>query len=182
MPCCHFIHPYVEALQQLRDDGLRAADVASVRCHVPPGAAPIIADPWPARQHPAQPHDARWSLPYVLAGVLVDGEVTLELFEEPVGGERLRIAGLMEHVAWPDSGFPARFPARLEVETLDGRTLHAEVDDVRGGPSRPCSRDEVVAKALANLTGAGLTAEAAADVVAEMLDAEVPDLASSRLF
>lgn len=176
LPCCHFIHPYVEAVRDLRDEGLDASGVRRIRCHVPPGAAPVIAEPWPAKLRPATPHDARWSLPYVLAAALVDGSVSIDLFEQPIGGERARVAELVDHVPWPDSGFPARFPARVEVDTHDGRTLVRAVDDVHGGPGRPCSDEDIVAKARENLRLAGLSERAVEGLVDGLVGDSQPNL------
>ncbi len=175
IPCCHFIHPFVEALEVLLDDGLEADQIAAVHCHVPRGAVPIIADPWSARQAPRTPHDARWSLPYVLAGRAVDGRVDLDLFTRPVGGATLDLSQRITHEVWDDSGFPARFPARLRVTTTDGRVLDSAVDDVLGGAGRPVAPAAVLAKARANLAGAGLTAVQADRLVREITDAPAPD-------
>jgi 2-methylcitrate dehydratase PrpD len=176
VPCCHFIHPFVEALQGLVDDGLDQRDIARIVCHVPTGEAPVIADPWPVRQAPAKPHDGRWSLPYVLAGQLTDGAVTVELFERPVTPEKIAVARLIEHEPWPGSGFPARFPARIGVELRDGTTMQAAVDDVLGGPSRPVGQAAVVAKARQNLRLAGVADAAAGQVLTELLERPDPDL------
>lgn len=176
VPCCHFIHPFVEALQGLLDDGLRAGDIARITCHVPDGEAPVIADPWPARQAPARPHDGRWSLPYVLAGLLTDGAVTVDLFDRPVTPERVAVARLIDHVPWPGSGFPARYPARIDVELRDGTGRQAAVDDVLGGPGRPAGEAPVLAKARQNLRLAGIADAAAGQAEAELLGQPDPDL------
>ena len=176
VPCCHFIHPFVEALQGLVDDGLDQQDIARIVCHVPTGAAPVIADPWSARQAPAKPHDGRWSLPYVLAGQLTDGAVTVGLFERPVTPEKIAVARLIEHEPWPDSGFPDRFPARVRVELRDGTTMQAAVDDVLGGPGRPIGEAAVLAKARQNLRLAGVADAAADQVLTELLEQPDPDL------
>jgi 2-methylcitrate dehydratase PrpD len=176
VPCCHFIHPFVEALQELVDDGLDRRAIARIICHVPTGEAPVIADPWPERQAPAKPHDGRWSLPYVLAGQLIDGAVTVELFERPVDPAKVALARLIEHEPWPDSGYPARFPARIEVELRDGTTMRAAVDDVRGGPGRPIGEAAVLAKARQNLRLAGVPDDAAGHVQTELLERADPDL------
>ncbi|WP_148573810.1 MmgE/PrpD family protein [Nocardioides caldifontis] len=176
IPCCHFIHPFVEALGNALDTGIAPDEVASVHCHVPRGAAPIIADPWPARQRPATPHDVRWSLPYVLAARVVDGEVGLALFDEPIGGDRLDLALRVTHELWDDSGFPAVFPARLSVTTHDGRTVEASVDDVLGGAGRPVAPEAVVAKARSNFSVGGLAPEVVDRLVAEVVETESPDV------
>ncbi|GAB6902234.1 MmgE/PrpD family protein [Kineosporia succinea] len=170
VPCCHFIHPYVEAVRDLAARGLRAGDVASWHVRVPAGAAPVIAEPWAERQRPATGHDVRWSLPYVMAAQLADGRVALDLFEAPIGGQRADLAGRMTYEIWDDSGFPARFPAWVEVTTTDGDVLRAEVDDVLGGGGRPVPPDRVLAKARECLSAAGLPSSGIDLLVTMVLD------------
>ncbi|GAB3271404.1 MmgE/PrpD family protein [Kineosporia babensis] len=170
VPCCHFIHPYVEAVQQLTAQGLTWENVASWRVRVAPGAAPVIAEPWSTRQLPAKAHDVRWSLPYVMAAQLVDGTVGLDLFEAPIGGARADLAARMTCEPWADSGFPARFPAWVEVSTTDGRQLQAEVNDVLGGAGRPVPEESVLAKTRTCLAEAGLPSSAIELIVTMVLD------------
>jgi 2-methylcitrate dehydratase PrpD len=177
IPCCHFIHPFVEALSEVLDAGIAADQIASIHCFVPRGAAPIIAEPWDRRQRPATPHDGRWSLPYVLAGRAVDGVVDLELFDSPVDGARVDLASRITYEIWDDSGFPARFPARLQVTLRDGRTIEAVVDDVLGGAGRPVPAADVLAKASTNLRSAGLDESAVQAVLDEFTAKAFPDLA-----
>lgn len=176
IPCCHFIHPFVEAVEQLLSEGLRPADIDSLHCHVPVGAAPVIAEPWGARQSPPTGHDARWSLPYVLAARLVDGEVRNSLFTDPIGGERAAVAGRMTYELWDDSGFPARYPARIDARTTDGRVLTATVRDVLGGAGRPVPEEAIRAKADRNLRLAGWTADEAAGLIELLVDTQSLDL------
>jgi 2-methylcitrate dehydratase PrpD len=176
IPCCHFIHPFVEALGDALESGIAPDEVASIHCFVPRGAAPIIAQPWESRQHPASPHDARWSLPYVLASRVVDGRVGLDLFDTPIGGDRLDLSRRITHELWDDSGFPAVFPARLTVTTVSGRTIRASVDDVKGSAGRPVAPGAVVAKARGNLASGGLALDAVDALVAEVLGADPPDV------
>jgi 2-methylcitrate dehydratase PrpD len=177
LPCCHFIHPFVEALGEALDTGITPGDVASIHCYVPRGAAPIIAEPWASKQHPASAHDVRWSLPYVLAARVVDGGLGLDLFDAPIGDDRLRLSLRVTHEIWDDSGFPAVFPARLTVTTHAGRTVEAAVDDVVGGAGRPIAPEVVVVKARHNLMAAGLAPGVVDELVTELLETESPDAA-----
>ena len=170
LPCCHFIHPFVEALQSLVDQGLTADGLASLHCWVPTGAVPVIAEPWAERQLPATGHDVRWSLPYVLATHLVEGRLPFEVFDAPVGGRPAELAARITYEDWPEADFPARFPARIEATLVDGRVLRAEVDDVVGGAGRPVAEDAVLAKARACLELAGAGGETADRLAATLLD------------
>ena len=123
-----------------------AAAIASVQCDVPTEVAPLIADPWPDKQRPRSGYDAKWSLPYCLAALLVDGQISIETFVGDPRPDLLARAATMTWTPWTGSGFPARFPARLTVELSDGTKLSHSIDDVRGGPARPFDRAMVLAK------------------------------------
>jgi 2-methylcitrate dehydratase PrpD len=172
-PVCHYIHPFLEAAERLRAQGLRAEEVSAVRCRVPDGAAPVISEPWDRKLAPSSDHEARWSLPVCLAQMLLRG--TLSVFDVTgiaTDSEVLALAARMSWEEWSDSGFPARFPAQVTVTTVDGGELTIEVDDVRGSASRPFEADEIRGKFAAN-AGAVVGDAAAAEI-----EAIVDDLSS----
>jgi 2-methylcitrate dehydratase PrpD len=144
LPCCHYLHPYVEALDQLGT--VTASEVCAVHCLVAPGAAQIICEPWPRKQTPATGHEARWSLPIVVAARLVDGAIGHSTFSAPPS---MRVRDLAERVTWSPlqvSAFPDRFEAEMTVTLSDGRQQRCRIDDVFGGTNRPASADQVKAK------------------------------------
>ena len=146
-------------------EGVEAGDVAAIECLVPPGEAPIICDPWPGKIAPRSGYDAKFSLPYCLAVLLVDGKLDVDSF---AAGPRAELAALAEKVSWSpleESGFPERFPAVLSLRTVSGGQLEAAVDDVRGGPARPLGPADIEAKFRANATR--LLAPAAVDGVVD---------------
>ena len=175
LPCCHYLHPFVEALQQaLR--GVDPRDVVGIHCEVPTEVVPIIAEPWAERQRPPRTQDARWSLPYVMGEVVRHGGVDAATFVGEVDREVLAAAELVSYEPWEGSGFPTRFPARIRVRFRDATERRVEIDDVRGGSSRPLEDDLVVGKARENLRIGGVPAAAAEDLLGTLLDA-APDLA-----
>ncbi|ACL62949.1 MmgE/PrpD family protein [Methylobacterium nodulans] len=149
-PCCHYLHPFVEAAGMLAARGVEADDIASLTCRVPAGAGPVICEPWEAKQAPVTGHAARWSLPVVVAARLVEGRVDLATFEAPAG-EAVR--ALSRRIGWePLAG--ARFPAVFEAEILalmrDGEQHHVRVDDVYGNAGRPAEAAAVREKFRSN--------------------------------
>ena len=148
LPCCHYLHPYVEALDQL--GSVSAAEIHAVHCRVAPGAAPIICEPWSRKQAPETGHEARWSLPIVVAARLVDGAIVHATFAAPPS---MPVRDLAARVTWSPlqaSAFPHRFEAEMTVTFSDGREQRCRIDDVFGGatgqPARirssqiPCQR------------------------------------------
>jgi 2-methylcitrate dehydratase PrpD len=148
-PCCHYLHPFIEAASKLAERGVRAADVERIVCRVPQGEAPVICEPWETKQSPANGHAARWSLPIAVAAQLVEGKVDLSTFENPASTEVRKVA---QRVQWePLAG--ARFPERFEAEVVcktKAETQTIRIDDVFGNHTRPPGADAVLTKFRAN--------------------------------
>lgn len=155
IPSCHYIHPFVEAVQQAIDSGLDATEIENLHCWVPAEVTGIIAEPWNAKIQPRTSHDARWSLPYVLSAVFLDGDVGVDLFSGPGREDVTKLAELMTFQPWVGSGYPEQFPARIQITTRDRTVSEYAVFDVKGGVGRPIQKSDVVAKASRNLQGAG---------------------------
>ena len=149
-PCCHYIHPFLELVEDLARQGLTAESVESRAIHVTVEEAPLIAEPWSRRQAPASGYDGKWGLPYCLALRLVDGALDVSSFEAEPRDDVIALARRMRMIPVEGSGFPARFPARIEVTLTDGAKRDVSVDTVRGAPGRAIAEDEVLAKFRAN--------------------------------
>lgn len=149
-PCCHYIHPYLECTEALMAPlaargGVQA--IASVHCRVAPGAAPVICDPWPAKQNPATGNEAKYSLPYCIARVLLGRTVDVDSMTAPqVDADAVALSARIQWSPRPESDFPARFDADLEIICTDGARLHHAVPQVLGSPERPAGEAALRAK------------------------------------
>jgi 2-methylcitrate dehydratase PrpD len=144
-PCCHYLHPFIEAAGKLAERGVRAGDVERIVCRVPQGEAAVICDPWETKQAPANGHAARWSLPIAVAAQLVEGKVDLATFEAPASRA---VRELAQRVAWeplPQARFPERFEAEVVCKTK-GDTQTVRIDDAFGNHTRPPGAEAVLAK------------------------------------
>ncbi len=149
-PCCHYLHPFIEAASKLAERGVRADDVERILCRVPQGEAPVICEPWETKQSPANGHAARWSLPITVAAQLVEGKVDLATFEASASAD---VRDFARRVAWEplaDSRFPQRFEAEIIFQTKRGTSESVRIDDVFGNHTRPPGSDAVLAKFRAN--------------------------------
>jgi 2-methylcitrate dehydratase PrpD len=149
-PCCHYLHPFIEAAGVLAERGITADDAARIVCRVPAGEAPIICDPWERKQAPETGHAARWSLPIAVAARLVEGKVDLATFESPAGAAVRDLAGRVGWEPLPDARFPERFEAEVVCETTAGRTETVRIDDVYGNRTRPPGEQPIRAKFRVN--------------------------------
>lgn len=167
-PCCHYLHPFIEAAGLLAERGVDAADVGSIICRVPAGEAPIICDPWELKQAPETGHAGRWSLPIVVAARLVTGKVDLATFEEPASAAVRELAGRMRWEPLPGARFPERFEAELVCQTRSGTDHTIRIEDVYGNHTRPPGAGPVMAKFRAN--AARTLAPEAIEAVSQLVD------------
>ncbi|MFT5176225.1 MAG: 2-methylcitrate dehydratase PrpD [Gammaproteobacteria bacterium] len=151
-PCCHYIQGALEALQSILNKGVSAREIERIDCQLPQQVAWLVCEPWSEKLAPPSGHVAKFSLPYCLAALLVDGRVDVSTFDRHQADPRL--TSVMQRIhfqAMARSDFPARYPASVQVHTC--REIHqAQVLDVHGSAHRAFSRDEVVAKFRANAT------------------------------
>src|SRR5258708_48546 len=149
-PCCHYLHPFIEAAGKLVERGVRAGDVEHILCRVPQGEAAVICEPWETKQSPANGHAARWSLPITVAAQLVEGRVDLATFEAPASDAVRSLARRISCQPLSGARFPERFEAELVCETKRGTSETVRMDDVFGNHTRPPAADAVLAKFRSN--------------------------------
>ena len=176
-PCCHYLHPFIEAAGILADRGVRAADVKAIVCEVPAGAAPVICEPWERALEPATGHAARWSLPIVVAARLAEGKVDLATFEQPPSPAVRDLARRIRWVPLEKARFPERFEAVVTCDTGAGAKQTVRIDDVDGNHTRPPAPGRVMQKFRAN--AARTLAPAAVEALAQAAEnlAAAADLA-----
>jgi len=149
-PCCHYLHPFIEAAGLLAQRGIQAAQIKSLVCQVPAGAAPIICEPWARALNPATGHAARWSLPITVAMRWIEGRIDVESFERSASTEVRALAQKISWVPLAHARFPQHFEAVITGELLNGETFTQRIDDVDGNHTRPPSDERVWAKFSAN--------------------------------
>jgi 2-methylcitrate dehydratase PrpD len=148
-PCCHYLHPFIEAAGKLAERGVRPGDIERIVCRVPQGEAAVICEPWERKQAPDNGHAARWSLPITVAAQLVEGKVNLATFEAPASPA---VRELARRIAWeplPQARFPERFEAEV-VCKAGAKTETVRIDDVFGNHTRPPGAAAVLSKFRAN--------------------------------
>lgn len=149
-PCCHYLHPFIEAAGKLAERGVRPEDVERIVCRVPQGEAAVICEPWETKQSPANGHAARWSLPITVAAQFVEGKVDLATFETAASNA---VRSLARRISWeplPGARFPERFEAELSCVTKAGKSETVRIEDVFGNHTRAPGAEAVLAKFRAN--------------------------------
>jgi 2-methylcitrate dehydratase PrpD len=154
-PCCHYIHPYLECAQALLPQTGGVASIASVHCRVAPGAATVICDPWHAKQNPRSGNEAKYSLPYCIARVLLGRPVDVAtMTAEGVDADAVALSARIQWTPREDSRFPECFDADVEIVLVDGARLHHAVPQVFGSSQRPATDEAIRAKFIGNASTA----------------------------
>lgn len=145
---CRHTHPAADALLQLmRTHELRADRIAGVTARVHQAAIDVLG---PVLD-PQTVHQAKFSMGSVLALIALHGRAGLGEFDahyRDAGVVALRDKVQMQLDPEVDAAYPARWIGKVTVETTDGRTLSARVDEPKGDPGNTLSRGELEDKAL----------------------------------
>jgi 2-methylcitrate dehydratase PrpD len=176
-PACHYIHGSLGATSGLASE-VEADEVDEVVVTVPEAAVALVLEPVAPKQAPRSEYEAKFSLQYSTAAMLVHGRVGVRTYsEEEIGDPRvLALAGKVRYEVRDYPSYPAAFPGGVRIRLRDGRVLEADAPYQLGGPENPMSADDVRAKfrgnaalalddaALAALEEAVLTLEEQGDV------------------
>ncbi len=147
-PCGRLTHGAVElALALYHDQAVRADDIVQVTVAASPFVQRLVGRPHDA--HHQNPLDARLSLPFIVAHVLLRGRIEIGDAE----GAALRdpaLLALAQKVAVvvdPDLAPPnAPAPQRLEIMLQSGGQITRRIDVLKGAPGRALTWDETVEK------------------------------------
>lgn len=161
-PACQLMHAALDAgLQVLPVD---PAAVAEVAVEVHPDSAAIVCTP--DKVDPRTAYDAKFSLPWSLAALLTDGEVTVDTYgPESLARPDVRtLATRVRVTEVPDVRVAADASSRVTVTLADGSSRTGHVDRSAGAA--------LDAKLAANVGGA----EAAAELTAAVDALDLPAL------
>jgi 2-methylcitrate dehydratase PrpD len=152
-PCGSIAQPYMDCAARLRERArLRAESIAAVRCRTAPGPVPRLWEPLAAKHAPPNGYAAKFSLPYLLASILVRGRAGLAEFTDEAARDAdvLTVARRVSYELDPAIDYPRQFVGDVEITLADGRVLRERQDRPRGGPDAPLSRAELEAKFRGN--------------------------------
>ena len=155
-PCGSIAQPYMDCAQRLREGHtVRAPDIRAIRCRTAAGPVPRLWEPLASKHAPPNGYAAKFSLPYLVAVILVKGRAGLSEFEDASvrDQEVLALAGRVTYEVDPAIDYPRQFVGDVEVTLSDGRVLRERQDRPRGGPDAPLTRAELEAKFRGNAAG-----------------------------
>jgi len=152
-PACHLVHSCADAMAALvREHGLKADDVVSVRARIAADSLSVVGEPLDKKRRPGSGYDAQFSLPYAIASILVHGQLTLAELEPEIFTDPYILAQCDKVTCEADaeSAYPKYFSGEVIVALADGRELVHREQINRGADERPLGAEEIIAKFRAN--------------------------------
>ncbi len=152
-PCGSIAQPYMDAALRLRArHEIRPGEIASIRCCTAAGPVPRLWEPLAAKHAPPNGYAAKFSLPYLVAVILVKGRAGLAEFTDAAAldQEVLRVANRVTYEPDATIDYPRQFVGDVEITLADGRVVRERQDRPRGGPDAPLTRGELEAKFRGN--------------------------------
>ena len=151
-PCGSIAQPYMDCAMRLRER-VRPHEIAAIRCRTAPGPVPRLWEPLAAKRSPPNGYAAKFSLPYLLATILVRGRAGLAEFADAAVREPavLDVARWVSYELDATIDYPRQFVGDVEITLTDGRVLRERQDRPRGGPDAPLTRAEIEAKFRGNV-------------------------------
>jgi 2-methylcitrate dehydratase PrpD len=152
-PCGSIAQPYMDCALRLRDrHGVRPEAIVAIRCRTAPGPVPRLWEPLAAKHAPPNGYAAKFSLPYLVAVMLVKGRAGLAEFTDAAvrDPEVLRVAARVGYELDETIDYPRQFVGDVAITLTGGHVVHARQDRPRGGPDAPMTRGELEAKFRGN--------------------------------
>src|SRR5262249_24524429 len=105
-------------------------------------------EPAVPKQEPRTEYEAKFSLQYSTAAMLVHGRVGVRTYtgEEIADPRVLALARKVRYEVKDYPSYPAAFPRGVRIRLEGGRMLEADAPYQLGGPENPMSADQVRAK------------------------------------
>ncbi|SCY04469.1 MmgE/PrpD family protein [Desulfoluna spongiiphila] len=150
-PCCSGTHPAVDLMLRLIHGGaISAKTVKSI--HV---GSSLLGPLELVNHRPQTPVEARFSMEFALASVLIKGQLTLDEFTEAFVAGR-DVQEMMGRIsmdvddALARLGFIGTAPVKLKITLTDGEVLCVENNLARGNPEKPLQDADITTKFLNN--------------------------------
>jgi 2-methylcitrate dehydratase PrpD len=152
-PACHFAHASLDATSRaLAETPVPVEDIEEIVALTTEAGVSLVLEPLADKHRPRTEYEAKFSLPYSIASLLLRGHVDVSTYtdEAIADPDVLELAAKVSYEVKEYDTFPGALPGGVRIRTRDGRTLEAELAYQRGGPENPMTADEVREKFRAN--------------------------------
>jgi 2-methylcitrate dehydratase PrpD len=154
-PCCQLLHAFIEAgkqiLVEMARDHVDIASIDKITCRLAEPGLTLVTEPKERKRAPKLRHEARFSLPFVVASTMLHGDIGLDSFSDArlADAEIRKLAARVESAEDPDSDYPLHCPARMEV-SAGGKVYSKHIPFHPGSPEAALSASDVLDKFARN--------------------------------
>ena len=151
-PACQLSHVTLDATKiawaSAKVTGVSIADISKISAIVHPDSAKIVCYPRAEKNEPKTPYDAKFSLPWSVAALLIDGALVVDTFEaESIKRpEVIALASKFEYSEKSEVSAAAAAAGSVEITTTDGRTFTGKVASSAGGPNNRLTLEALTEK------------------------------------
>ena len=155
--CGTMTQPFVDCAIGLRDDGIRADDIAEIVCEVAEGTVHRLWEPLAVKHRPPTPYAAKFSTPFCMAVGFFDRRAGFAQFTEARIADPavLALASKIRYSINPLDEYPRNFTGHLRATLKDGSSREIRRPHMRGGIHAPLSQAELEAKFMDNVVYGG---------------------------
>jgi 2-methylcitrate dehydratase PrpD len=146
--CCRYNQGPIDCMLAIRrEHNVLPEEIEGVRVGMLSAGFPIVSEPDEYKRNARSIVDAQFSVPFAIAVAAVCGRASLEEYTDDVIA-RDDVRGVMARVesvrdAALDAVYPRQWPAWVEVDTTDGRSMRSEVQYPLGEPENPLSWEQL---------------------------------------
>jgi 2-methylcitrate dehydratase PrpD len=149
-PVCQLSHASLDALNSLREQIEDTGHIETIEFRVPEESVPVVCEPRSTKLDPRTAYEAKFSLAWDAAVLLVDGRIGVSTFDDLNRPEVRSLAERVEYRSYRSETVPAAAPGMVIVRLQDGRQLEIEIPASRGGPDNPLPDADLRAKFIEN--------------------------------
>jgi len=146
--CGTMIHPYIDCMIRLAEQGVQADDIVAIECETGEGLVDRLWEPLASKHRPPSGYAAKFSMPFGMAVGFFDRAAGLEQFSDEKARDPkiLALAGRIRYVIDPRNEYPVNYTGHIRVALRNGGEIELRQPHMRGGKHEPLSRDELVRK------------------------------------
>ena len=162
-PCCMGNHGCINAaLNIMAQHEIDVKDIVSIHAEVPT-VARVVLEPFADKKRPQNAINAKYSIPFTVSTALIDGQVTLDSFDE-ASLQREDILALAQKFTYTlneewDRLDDYKTGGRLTIKMADGAEYTELVTKTLGDPANPMTDEAFEAKFYSCMSRAAVPAD-----------------------
>src|SRR5699024_3045417 len=152
-PTNAYIHGAIDGIMScVKENNVNSNNIKRINVGLSTTQKQITFEPASVKKNPPSAYAARFSMPFVLASVIVRQEGSLRLvdFNDDAinDSEMKKVMDKIEAYVDPEMEdiFPQAFPANIDIELTDGTRVHKKITTNFGMPTNPVTHEYLVRK------------------------------------